>query len=221
VKLDSMSSNNSKSKILDAAVALISKREGADVSMGEIATEAGVSRQAMYLHFAHRGDLMLALVRHVDEKRGLAEALRKVHEAPSGLDTLSELVALQARMNPDLWAIARTFDAVRRTDPAVEQAWKDRLNNRLKGARRIVARLHHEGSLKPGLTAKAAADILWSITSLRTWEDFVLQRGWSAVEYQQRVTRLVHDALIQPDLSSPGHKPRDSRRKSPAIASSR
>ena len=65
-----MSSNNSRARILDVALALIMKRKGADVSMATIARAARVSRQAMYLHFADRADLILALVRHADEKRG-------------------------------------------------------------------------------------------------------------------------------------------------------
>jgi Bacterial regulatory proteins, tetR family. len=43
-----VSSNNSKARILDVALALIKKRKGADVSMAEIANSAKVSRQAMY-----------------------------------------------------------------------------------------------------------------------------------------------------------------------------
>jgi AcrR family transcriptional regulator len=40
-----------------------------------------MARATVYLHFADRAALMLALVRHVDEKRGLENELRKIHEA--------------------------------------------------------------------------------------------------------------------------------------------
>jgi AcrR family transcriptional regulator len=190
-----VSSNNSKGRILDVALALITKRRGADVSMAKIAKAARVSRQAMYLHFADRADLMLALVRHADEKRGLENEIRKIAAAPTGVAAMREMVALQARMNPGVWAIARALDAVRRTDAAAEQGWQDRLKHRHSGCTQVVQRMHREGSLKSGISQEAAADLLWNITSLRTWEDLVLARGWTAEEYAERVTRLLLDAL--------------------------
>jgi len=190
-----LSSKNSKTRILEAALALITRRGGADVSMGEIARAAKVSRQALYLHYADRADLFVALVRHVDEKRGMAGEIRKVMEAPDGAAAIREMVALQARMNPGLWAVARALDAVRRTDKAVERSWQDRLENRLNGCRAIVARLEHEGALRAGFDPGAAADLLWTITSLRTWEDLVLDRGWTAAQYQERVTALLLSSL--------------------------
>jgi AcrR family transcriptional regulator len=190
-----MSSTNSKPRILDAALELMKKRGGADVSMAEIAKAARVSRQAVYLHFADRADLMLALVQHVDEKRGLAQDLRKIVDAPTGLAAMSEMAALQARANPGIWAIARALDAVRRTDAAAERGWQDRLKHRWEGCRQIVERLRKDGALKPGLSAEAATDLLWSITSLRAWEDLVLERKWTAAQYEERITRLLRDAL--------------------------
>ena len=54
--------------------------------------------------------------------------------------------------------VARAVDAVRRTDPDAEKGWQDRLKNRLAGCRQIVARMHNEGTLKPGLDPAAAAE---------------------------------------------------------------
>jgi AcrR family transcriptional regulator len=195
-----VSSTNSKTRILDVALALITKRKGADVSMAAIAKAARVSRQAMYLHFTDRADLMLALVRHADEKRGMEAEIRKIREAPTGVAAMSAMVALQARMNPGIWAIARALDAVRRTDEAAEQGWQDRLNHRLQGCRQIVARMQQEGTLKSGIGQDDAADLLWNITSLRTWEDLVLTRGWTAAQYEERITRLLCDAITNPPI---------------------
>jgi AcrR family transcriptional regulator len=195
-----VSSSSSKARILDVALALITKRKGADVSMAAIAKAARVSRQAMYLHFTDRADLMLALVRHADEKRGLENEIRRIREAATGVAAMSELVALQARMNPGIWAIARALDAVRRTDEAAERGWQDRLNHRLQGCRQIVARLHQEAALKHGISQEEAADLLWNLTSLRTWEDLVLVRGWTAAQYEERLTRLLCDALTNPPI---------------------
>ena len=193
-----MSSPNSKLLILEAALALVAKRGGADVSMAEIAKAAKLSRQAVYLHFADRADLLVNLIRYTDQKRGLDGEIRKIEQAPTGAAKLRAMASLQARMNPGIWAQARAFDAVRRTDKAADRSWRDRLQHRLEGCRAIVACLQREGTLRPGLDAATATDLLWNITSLRTWEDLVLDRSWSARRYEDRITELLLLALTRP-----------------------
>jgi AcrR family transcriptional regulator len=190
-----MSRNNSRTQILEAALTLITRRGDANVTMAHVGRAAGVSRQAVYLNFADRADLMLALVRYADERRGLEGELDKIRTAPSGLAAVRALVALQARTNSEIWAIARAIDAVRRTDAEVENSWQDRLKSRLQGCRQIIARLANDGVLRKELKPAAAADILWTVTSLRTWEDLVLQRGWTPVQYEKRVYELLRIAL--------------------------
>ena len=165
--------------------------------MAQIAKAARVSRQAVYLHFADRADLMVALARHLDQSLGLPADIQRIAEAPSGAAMIEAQVSLQARLNPAVWAVARALDAVRRTDAAAERAWQDRLDDRLGGCRGIVSRLEAEGNLRPGLDAATAADLLWTMTSLRMWEDLVLGRGWPPKRYQQHVTRLLLETLTR------------------------
>lgn len=191
------SEKDSRTKILAAALALIRRRSGANVSIGEIARAARLSRQAIYLHFADRADLLIALVRYVDETRGLPEKLQKITDAPSGLAAMREMVALQASDNPALWPIARVFDAVRRDDHAVERSWQDRLQHRLAGCREIMRRVERDGDLSPDIDVQTAADLLWTITSLRMWEELVVGRGWSAKKYEEDVYALLLRTLTR------------------------
>ena len=192
-----MSSTNSNIRILDAALALIKRRKGADVSMAEIAKAARLSRQAVYLHFADRADLMLALVRYAHEKLGAAEQLIELEQAANGLAAMKIWISLQARINPSIWSVARSLEVVRRTDEAAERSWQDRLKHRLELCRRIVTRMCSDGALKRSVTPEVATELLWSITSLRAWEDLVLERGWTAFQYEERITTLLCDALVK------------------------
>jgi AcrR family transcriptional regulator len=196
-QLDIVSSTNSSVRILDAAMALITKRGDARVTMAQIAKAARVSRQAVYLNFADRADLMVALARHADRKRGLAKEIQKIVDAPTGAAALAEMVAAQASSNPDIWAVARAVDAVRRTDDAAERSWQDRLRGRLEGCRRLIARLDAEGNLRKDLDPATAGDLLWTMTSLHTWEDLVLQRGWTPEQYQLHITRVLLATLTR------------------------
>ena len=186
---------DTRTRILDAALELMRAGEG-ETSLGQIAKAAGVSRQAIYLHFNDRADLYLALVGYVDERRGIGEAVRRLMEAPSGEAALAEAVAMQARMNPDLYPIASAMDAVRRQDPAIEAAWRDRLDNRLRAARVVAERLKAEGALRPDLDPDTAADLAWTLLSLRMWEDLVILRGWDAERYEREVGAMVRRAIL-------------------------
>jgi hypothetical protein len=134
-------------------------------------------------------------VRHADELRGLPDALKRIVDAPRGTAAVMEMVALQAKLNPVIWPVARALDAVRRRDEAADRSWRDRLEHRWQGCRAMVARLAAEGVLRAGLDPDVATDLLWTLTSLRMWEDLVLDRSWSADEYRERVGALVLSAL--------------------------
>jgi len=70
-RLDTVSSQKgdpaTRRRICEAALRLIVKRRGAAVTLAEVARAARVSRQALYLHFADRAELLLALVRYADD----------------------------------------------------------------------------------------------------------------------------------------------------------
>src|SRR5919197_144730 len=59
-------------EIVDAAIALIADRGDEAVSMRAIARAVGVSPPAVYLHFADRQELMLAVLDHVFADLGRA-----------------------------------------------------------------------------------------------------------------------------------------------------
>jgi AcrR family transcriptional regulator len=163
--------------------------------MAQVAKAARLSRQAVYLHFADRAAMMIALARHLDDGLGLPADIRAIEHAPTGIKMVEAIVAMQTRRNPALWAVARAVDAVRRTDAAAERAWQDRLQSRLRGCRAIVSRLQAEGRLRRGVDPSIATDLLWSMTSLRMWEDLVLERKWSPEQYQVYVTNVLIGAL--------------------------
>jgi AcrR family transcriptional regulator len=190
-----MSSSGSRDRVLEAALRLIRKRGDAKVTMAQIAKASRLSRQAVYLHFADRADLMVALARHVDESLGLPAEIQRMMNTQTGMGMIEAFVSMQARGNPAVWAVARAIDAVRRRDAAAARAWQSRLKSRLEGCRAIVSRLKAEGSLRPELDPSIAADLLWTMTSLRMWEDLVLEREWSPEQYQRYVTKVLIGAL--------------------------
>ncbi len=197
--LDSMSSGDpaTRERIIGSARALLEETSGAPVSMSQIAQRAGVSRQALYLHFADRTDLFLEISRVADATERTPDRQKRVDEAPTGRDALRETIALQARLKPRLQGIATALDVLRRTDPAADAAWKEREHARLKRCELVVHRLAAEGDLAPAWNVPTGARCLWAMTSQRVWDDLVVDQGWSTARYREHLTELLEAGLLR------------------------
>jgi AcrR family transcriptional regulator len=134
--------------------------------MAAVATRAGVSRQALYLHFADRTSLFLELSRVIDASLRTPARQRRVDEAPTARDALREAIALQAWLKPRLRVVATALDVLRRSDPATDAAWTEREHARLERCEQVVRRLQADGDLTPGWDIPSAARCLWAVTSV-------------------------------------------------------
>jgi AcrR family transcriptional regulator len=182
--------------ILDAARRLFEERGTPDVELEEIAREAGVSRQAIYLHFGRRTNLLVALAEHVDSSERLDELASGVHRARTGAQELDEFIRFHADYIPRIHAIATAFDEARRQDEAAAAVWADRMRAQQGACRRIVERLRREQTLAAGWSVGDAADLLWTLTSIRTWEQLVLDQGWSRERYVKRIGATARRTLV-------------------------
>lgn len=168
------------------------------VNMRRVAQIAGLSRQAVYLHFSNRAALLIAAARRVDDRFDLDERLEPVVKAATAEQLLARYAEFLASYNPHLYGVVRAADAARRVDPAVAAAWSDRLKNRRRGSYRVVTRLAAWGRLAPGWTARAAGDWLTAQASVKVWEELVLDLGWSRGRFTETMTRAFVGALLVP-----------------------
>jgi AcrR family transcriptional regulator len=183
--------------LLKAARKLLEREPYSTVSMGAIATEAGVSRQAAYLHFGTKAELLLALVAYVDEVEGLPHLRSRIRDAPSGVEGLRRFVDLVAALTPRVYRVAIALAAAAEHDAAARAAWRDRMDARCATCRSIAARLEAEGSLADGLTAGEAADLLWALSSMRVFEDLVENRRYSVRRYRGMLQRVLLRAVTK------------------------
>lgn len=184
-----------RKRILEAARGLL-EDHGLPITMAQVAEVAGVSRQAVYNHVGDRSGLMVALVGHLDEVLGLAELAASVRGAPTGREALAAMVALHATYHEHIIGFTRQAEALRHSDPAVAAAWEDRMAGRREAHRGIVRRLAEEGELADGWDVESAAMVFYTVTLPRTWDELVLERGWSPEQYQEHMTRLLTRALV-------------------------
>ena len=173
------------------------ERVGRNVRMGDVARGAGVSRQAVYDHFGSRAELMVATVRYGDEVLGLDERLRRYRAADSGVERLEIYVEFWGNYVPEIYGIARALLAEREGDEAVAAAWDDRMGVVYDACRDIIEKLRRDGTLVPGWPTDEAADLLWTMLSVRNWESLTRERGWSVDHYVVRMRDLTKRVFVQ------------------------
>src|SRR6266511_1174032 len=88
-------SRRTRAALLDATRALLEEHGTEWLTMAAVAERAGVSRRAVYLHFASRAELLTELFGHVSEREGLAASLQPVwdaQDAAAAFDLLEKLL---------------------------------------------------------------------------------------------------------------------------------
>lgn len=200
-------SRETRAAILDAALRLLEGDGYHAVSVADVARAAGVSRQAVYLHFGSKAQLLEALVEDLNEKYVFTAFDRfSLWESASGIDALDAFVVVVAATTPPILAVANALDVARRSDPEAEAIWQQPTRGRYADCLRIVRWLAQDGTLAPGWKPQDAARFLWAATSIRVFEDLT-SSGWSLGRYTRHLQRSLRAALT----TSPNNVQRPSR----------
>lgn len=152
---------------------------GDAANLEDVAVDAGVSRQAVYLHFGSRAGLLKALVDHMDAELGLYARLEAIRSLPSPRDQLEASLRLTAEYQPRIHAIGMALYRLSATDDDARQAWDDRMGHRRAGLREVLRALHAQGALVEGWTVEEVAEALVAAGSPTTWQELVVERGWA------------------------------------------
>ena len=197
--VDTMSSRKQRTRvrILESAGRLLVERGYHGVGLEEVGRAAGVSRQAVYLHFDSKAALLVAMAEYGDDEVvGIPELLRPVREAKTALEALDAGVAAYGAIEPQIYDIASVIYSARRSDAAAEAAWQDRMGFRRENIRQGMERLHGEGLLAEEWTVDEAADFACAILSVHTYEYLVVERGWSIDQFVRRLQATLRSVLV-------------------------
>lgn len=187
---------NTRIQILEAAWKLLERQPSQAVRMSDIAAATGISRQAVYLHFASRTDLMVATARYVDEVKGVGERLRRWHATTDGLELLESYIVFWGNYVPEIYAVAKALLATIDADEAAAAAWNDRMADVKNGCRITVQALKRDGLLAPGWTVDTATDLFWALLSVNTWAMLTRECGWSVAQYIRHIHRCAARTFV-------------------------
>ena len=167
--------------------------------MGDIAKASGISRQAVYLHFKSRTELLVAATRFVDEKLDVDARLAPSRNATSGEERMRLYIECWGNYIPDIYGVGKALMAVQDTDEAAAAAWRDRMLAMRDGCRAAIEALHEDGRLAAGWTRPKATDALWTLLLVPTWENLTVQCGWSTKQYVRFMSDLAQRMFVRDD----------------------
>jgi AcrR family transcriptional regulator len=182
-------------EILDVAWELIS-RDGAGISMQDIADAVGVSRQSVYLHFKSRGGLLMELVRHADEKFAIKRHFSKAMAVPEPAKRLDACLIAWFQFAQKIRPVATDLIRLRKTDEDAARAWEDRMRDLRAWERKLVESLAAEAALAGEWSVSDATDYLWSASAIQAYDLLVGDRGWSHAKCARVLRFTIAGALL-------------------------
>ena len=193
-----MSSGNpeTRNRILTSAWRLLEAAQGRDIRMTDIAKEAGVSRQALYLHFPTRAELLVATTLHVDEVKDTDARLVRSRSAKTGEERLDAFIEAWGAYIPEIYGVGRALMIMGETDDAAKVAWDGRMRALRHGCRAAIDALDRDGRLPPEHSVEQATDLLWTLLSVRNWEHLTIDCGWPQERYVEKIKALARRVFI-------------------------
>ena len=181
-----------RTQILEAARGMFEELGYYGAGLGAVAKKAGVSRQAIYLHFPSKAELLTALHLHIFATDVLPVVERHpITEQMTALDALDTMIAVDVEVVSKVWRIHEALTTARRQHPEVEETLRPREDDRYGELLDRARRLKKEGDLPPGMRPGALADMLWGLVSVGTYTSLVNERGWSLDRYRRWVRDTV------------------------------
>lgn len=166
------------------------------VRMSDIANSAGISRQALYLHFANRTELLIETTHYIDRVKNVDRRLARSRHASSGLERLEAYIDAWGNYIPEIYGVANALMVMGVTDDGARLAWEGRLAAVRAGCEVIVTTLSREGQLSQRLSPSEATDVLCAHLSVETWWYLCDRSGWSQTRYVEAMQQTLKAMLL-------------------------
>ena len=193
----SSKNTNTRERILRSCWELLESGEGSAVRMSDIARKAGISRQAVYLHFPKRAELLIATTHYIDEIKDVDGRLARSRQVGSGLERLDAFIEAWGEYVPEIHGVAKALMAMMVSDADAADAWHGRMEAFRQGCQAAVDALFDDGKLTPDLCPLQATDLLWTMLSVGNWELLTRECGWRQEDYTRHIKTAARKVLIK------------------------
>lgn len=190
-------SQNTKNRILAAARTLFASKGFEQVTIEEIAQKAEVSSPTIYAIFKSKRGILFILMDEAlapEKFEALVERGKKEKSPRKRLENAARI----ARQLYD--AEKEQFDFLRGAsllDPVLKEMELEKERRRYQRQEEIVSTMHAEKAFKADISLEKARDILWAFTGRDLYRMMVIERAWSADEYEKWLGNLLITALLK------------------------
>jgi AcrR family transcriptional regulator len=190
-----------RERVLASARELFLRHGFTGTTVAAIATAAGVSRETVYKTFGGKTGLIRALYRAALLGAGPVAAYERSDRLRSTVDPYEVVRGwsrLATEVGPRVTAVQLLVRDAALVDPDLKDLLAeldaDRLTRMTENARFLEA----AGHLRPGVDARRAADLMWTVTAPEMIELLVHRRGWSLDEYAALLYQTLTSQLLRP-----------------------
>lgn len=198
---------DTRQKVVAAARALFLTAGFHRVSIEAIAAHAGVGRTTVFQQFGSRSGLLAALEQETRARAGVEELWHKLGD-PDALQALHAAFGMGCRVWAAEAEMFRGLFALAAIDPEMQAIVADQAARRRQLIDALALRLQRQRRLRPGVTRRCAADLLWLLTSFQSFDTLHAARG-----SLREVTRLLlgQAAAFVELAPQPGREPAGER----------
>ncbi len=186
-----------RTRILEATIHVLEESQGRGARMGDIAKASGISRQAVYLHFPSRTELLIAATLYKGDLLNVEGRLAPSRAATSGVERLRLYIGFWGEFIPEIYPVGKALMMAQDTDEAAAAAWHDRMLAMRDGCRAAIEALEADGTLAAGWTRPKAIDALWTMLLVPNWEHLTMECGWSTKDYIRWMNRMAESTFVE------------------------
>jgi AcrR family transcriptional regulator len=196
-RLRAEAAEQTRRRILDALYARLRDTPAQPVSVDQIARDASVSRSTVYLIFGSRGGLFDALGTDLLQPAGFQEVVQAVAH-PDAREHLRRGLRAGVEWFAAHRDVARALYSMTLLDPeamgGAVQRWEE---NRAGGMEYLARRLAEQDVLRPDVTTKEAADLLWLLASFDSFDQLYTGRALPAGDVAQVLITTAERSLCR------------------------
>ncbi len=186
-----------RQRILDAAYQRLRDAPAEPVSVDRIARMAGVARSTVYLIFGTRAGLFDALGADLRQRGGF-ESMLQAAAHTDAREAMRGAIRGCVQMYADQRDVQRALSSMAQLDAdAVGGAVQRMEEGRAAGIARLAQRLGDQGELRPEVTVREAADLLWMLTSFDNFDLLHTGRALSTNEVAKTLVTTAERTLYR------------------------
>jgi len=192
-----MPETTTRERLLDAAWALAIEVGVDRLTLADVGARAGVSRQAVYLHFGNRATLLVQMAARFDHTSGFRDRLTATRQAPAR-EGFRKMLDLWFEYIPAILPVHLALEAAWLVGGDGADAYRDRLDDWHKGIRVAIRRLADDRSLAAGWTVATATDWTWATVHPTHVHHLTRERGWTLSAAKRRLIDTLQAQLLEP-----------------------